>query len=134
MIPDVWISSGGSYAAANEQFINAQVVMYVGQLANRSVQREDRRRLRLVAVPNPCGPGGCTGVPGGAALVAIADTEHPKRWRVMEYLSSEEIWQSSRRTLFIPGHLGLAETGVDFDTDVPSQGCPGRLRRPGSAA
>ncbi len=39
----------------------------------------------------------------------------------MEYLSSEEILaEFSARTLFIPGHLGLAETGVDFDTDVPS--------------
>ncbi len=123
MIPDVWISSGGSYAAANEQFINAQVVMYVsGSWQIGQFNEKIGDAFDWSAVPNPCGPGGCTGVPGGAALVAIADTEHPEEVaRVMEYLSSEEILaEFSARTLFIPGHLGLAETGVDFDTDVPS--------------
>ena len=73
-----------------------------------------------VAVPNPCGPGACTGMPGGAALVAIKDTEHPAEVaRVMEYLSSAEILSEfSARTLFIPAHLGLAETGVPFETDL----------------
>jgi alpha-1,4-digalacturonate transport system substrate-binding protein len=73
------------------------------------------------AVPNPCGPGGCTGMPGGAALVAINTTEHPQEVaRVMEYLTREDVMaEFYGRTLFIPGHLGLAETGVAFDTDLP---------------
>jgi ABC-type glycerol-3-phosphate transport system substrate-binding protein len=60
-------------------------------------------------------------MPGGAALVAIGDTEHPEEVaRVMEYLASEEVLgEFSARTLFIPAHLGLAEKGVDFDTDLP---------------
>jgi alpha-1,4-digalacturonate transport system substrate-binding protein len=38
----------------------------------------------------------------------------------MEYLSSEEVLgEFSARTLFIPAHLGLAEKGVDFDTELP---------------
>jgi alpha-1,4-digalacturonate transport system substrate-binding protein len=60
-------------------------------------------------------------MPGGAALVAIGDTEHPEEVAmVMEYLASEEVLgEFSARTLFIPAHLGLAEKGVDFDTDLP---------------
>ena len=73
------------------------------------------------AVPNPCGPAACTAMPGGAALVAIKDTKHPEEVaRVMEYLSSEDVLgEFSARTLFIPAHLGLAEKGVDFQTDLP---------------
>jgi alpha-1,4-digalacturonate transport system substrate-binding protein len=71
------------------------------------------------AVPAPCGPAACTGMPGGAALVAIKDTEHPEEVAmVMDYLAQEEnLAEFYSRTLFIPGHLGLAEKGIDFDTD-----------------
>src|SRR5690606_12278891 len=64
----------------------------------------------------------CTGMPGVAALVGIADTEHPKEVaRVMEYLVQEDVMaEFYGRTLFIPGHLGLAASGVDFDTDSES--------------
>jgi alpha-1,4-digalacturonate transport system substrate-binding protein len=122
MMPEVWIGSAGSYVAANEPFINAQVVFYmsgswqVGQFATTIADAFDWE-----AVPNPCGPGGCTGMPGGAALVAINTTVHPQEVaRVMEYLTQEDVMaEFYGRTLFIPGHLGLAETGVAFDTDLP---------------
>jgi alpha-1,4-digalacturonate transport system substrate-binding protein len=120
MLPDVWVGSGGSYAAGNEQFINAEVVMYmsgswqIGQFTNQIGDAFD-----WIAVPNPCGPAACTGMPGGAALVGIANTEHPEEVaRVMEYLASEEVLaEFSARTLFIPAHLGLSESGIDFETD-----------------
>ena len=120
MNPDVWIGSQGSYAAGNEFFVNAQVVFYmsgswqVGQFDDLIGDAFD-----WVVVPNPCGPAACTGMPGGAALVGIADTDHPEEVaRVMEYLTGEEVMaEFLARTLFIPGHLGLAESGVDFVTD-----------------
>jgi alpha-1,4-digalacturonate transport system substrate-binding protein len=38
----------------------------------------------------------------------------------MEYLTQEEVMaEFYARTLFIPGHLGLADAGVDFQTDLP---------------
>ena len=60
-------------------------------------------------------------MPGGAALVAINTTQHPEEVaRVMEYLTSEEVMSEFyARTLFIPGHLGIAETGVDFQAELP---------------
>ena len=122
MIPDVWMGAGGSYAAANEQFINGQIVMYmsgswqIGQFNEKIGDAFD-----WIAVPNPCGPAACTGMPGGAALVAIGDTEYPEQVaRVMDYLAQEDVLaEFYGRSLFIPGHLGLAERGVDFDTDSP---------------
>lgn len=121
MIPDVWIGSGGSYAAANEQFVNAQVVFYMSgswQIGQFNTTIGDAFDWEVV--PNPCGPAACTGMPGGAALVAIGTTQHPEEVaRVMEYLASEEVLSEFyARTLFIPGHLGLAEQGVPFATDL----------------
>lgn len=121
MIPEVWIGSAGSYQAANEPFVNGQLAFYmsgswqVGQFVELIGDAFDWE-----AVPNPCGPGGCTGMPGGAGLVAIATTEHPEEVaRVMEYLTQEEVLSEFyARTLFIPGHLGLAESGVDFDVEL----------------
>ncbi len=120
MNPDVWIGNAGTYAAANEPFINAQVVLLmsgswqIGQFNNLIGDAFDWQ-----AIPNPCGPFACSGMPGGAALVAIADTDHPAEVaRLMEYLVQEEVLaEFYARTLFIPGHLGLASSGVDFVTD-----------------
>jgi alpha-1,4-digalacturonate transport system substrate-binding protein len=122
MIPDTWIGAGGQYAAANEEFANAQIVMYmsgswqVGQFNDLIGDAFDWE-----VVPNPCGPAACTGIPGGAALVGIAETEHPEEVaRVMEYLASEDVLREfSERSLFIPGHLGLAEAGLNYETDLP---------------
>lgn len=122
MMPEVWIGSGGSYVAGNEPFINGQLALYmsgswqIGQFADKIGDAFD-----WAAVPNPCGPGGCTGMPGGAALVGINTTQHPEEVaRVMEYLTQEEVMaEFYARTLFIPGHLGLAAQGVDFETELP---------------
>jgi alpha-1,4-digalacturonate transport system substrate-binding protein len=121
MLPDIWVGSGGDYAAGNEQFVNAQVVFYmsgswqVGQFAETIGDAFD-----WVAVPNPCGPTACTGMPGGAALVGIADTEHPEEVaKVLDYLASEEVQREFyARSLFIPGHTGLAEAGIEYESDM----------------
>ena len=40
-----------------------------------------------VAVPNPCGPAACTGIPGGAAYVALKRTKSPKEvGRFLDFL------------------------------------------------
>jgi alpha-1,4-digalacturonate transport system substrate-binding protein len=105
---------GRHYVAGNEFFINAQVVLYmsgswqVGQFANLIGDAFDWE-----VIPNPCGPMACTGMPGGAGVVGVANTDHPAEVaRVMEFLAQEDVLaEFYGRTLFIPGHLGLAETG-----------------------
>ncbi|MCU0513182.1 MAG: extracellular solute-binding protein [Anaerolineae bacterium] len=116
---EVWIGSGGSYAAAADFFINGQLVMYmsgswqIGRFSNDIADAFDWQ-----AVPNPTGEGGSTGMPGGTVMVAFGDTEHPEEVAlVMDYLASvEALKEFSERTLFIPGHLGLGE--LDYQTDV----------------
>jgi len=120
MHPEMWPLSEG-YAGANEEFANAELVFYMSgswQVGQFSEQIGDA--FDWQTVPNPCGPGGCTGMPGGAALVGIGATEHPEEvTRVMEYLASQEVLgEFAARTLFIPAHAGLSAAGVDFDTDL----------------
>lgn len=117
----VWAGSGDSYAAANEYFVNGELVFYmsgswqIGQFAEKIGDSFDWE-----AIPNPSGPCGSTGIPGGALLTAFEATEHPAEVaRVMEYLASAEVLgEFSARTLFIPGHIGLAESGVDYESNA----------------
>jgi len=122
MSPEIWVGNAGQYAAANEQFVNGELVFYmsgswqIGQFDNLIGDAFDWE-----AVPNPCGPGGCTGMPGGAATVAINQTEHPEEVaRVIDFLAAEEnLREFHERTLFIPAHAGIASSGLDFQTDNP---------------
>jgi len=123
MPKELWGSvSGSQYLGANEDFANAQVAMYMSgswqipQFADKIGDAFD-----WWAVPAPCGPAACTGMPGGAALVALNTSENPEEvGKLMDYLSSEEVLNEFYgRTLFIPGHLGLAASGVEFQTDDP---------------
>ena len=58
------------------------------------------------AVPAPCGPAACTGMPGGNALVAFNANE--AIGRVMDYLASKEsLGDFLGKVLAVPGHLDL---------------------------
>ena len=124
MSKELWGSvSGSAYVGANEEFSNSQVVMYMSgswQISQFAEQVGDA--FDWWAVPNPCGPETCTGMPGGAAVVAFKDTKHPKEVaRLMEFLTQEDnLHEFYSKTLFIPGHIGLSSKGVDFQTDDPN--------------
>jgi alpha-1,4-digalacturonate transport system substrate-binding protein len=72
-----------------------------------------------LAIPNPCGPGGCSGMPGGAAVVGFADTEHPEEVaRLINYLASEDVYREYVSNVFaIPANISVANAGVNYNTD-----------------
>ncbi|MGV6847987.1 MAG: ABC transporter substrate-binding protein [Marinibacterium sp.] len=123
MSKELWGSvSGSTYLGANEDFANAQVVMYMsGSWQIPQFAEKIGDAFDWWAVPAPCGPAACTGMPGGAALVAMKDTAHPAEvGKLMDFLAQEDnLAEFYGKTLFIPGHLGLAGSGVDFATDDP---------------
>ncbi|SDX59453.1 ABC transporter substrate-binding protein [Roseicitreum antarcticum] len=127
MLPEVWVSaSGTTYRAAADDFINAQIPFYYSgswQVANLSTKINDS--FDWVATGSPCGDAGCSGLAGGAALVAIKYTEHPEEVAmVMDYLASEEVLREfTERTLFLPAHAGVvAAGGLNFMSDDPNVG------------
>ncbi|TGQ52735.1 carbohydrate ABC transporter substrate-binding protein [Mesorhizobium sp. M1C.F.Ca.ET.193.01.1.1] len=115
MLKDTWVSAAGStYRAAADDFINAQIPFYYSgswQVANLSTKIGDS--FDWVATGSPCGSAGCSGVKGGAALVAIKYTKNPKDVaKVMEYLAREDVVKEfSERTLFLPAHKGVVAKG-----------------------
>lgn len=120
---EVWLGSGGSYAQAGDYFVNGELVMYMS--GNWNVGRFTKDiadKFDWAVVPNPTGPGGSTGLPGGASIAAFANTKHPAEVaRVMEFLIQEDVVaEFSARTLFIPGQLSVARKGVEYATNLPA--------------
>jgi len=117
---EVWVGSGDQYASAAAEFVNGQLVLYMsGSWQIGSFANDIGDSFEWRAVPNPSGPGGSTGIPGGAVVAGLNTTEHPEEVAMlMDYLVQMDVLgEFSGRSLFIPGHAGLAEAGVDFDTD-----------------
>lgn len=123
MKKELWGSvSGTAYRGANDEFKNAQVVMY--QSGSWQIAQFDKTvgdAFDWIAVPAPCGAGACSGMPGGAGLVAIKTTKSPEAVaKVMEYLASEPVLSEFyARSLFVPGHLGIAAKGLDYSSASP---------------
>ncbi len=125
MLKDTWVAaSGSSYRAAADDFINAAIPFYYSgswQIANLSTKIGDA--FDWVAIGSPCGTAGCSGLAGGAAMVAIKYTKNPEEVaKVMEFLAQEDIVREfSERTLFLPAHKAVvAKGGLDWKTDDPN--------------
>ena len=115
MMKDVWVSAAGStYRAAAEDFINGQLVYYYSgswQVPNFAAKIGDT--FDWVATGSPCGPAACTGMPGGAGLVAVKYTKNPEDVaKVMDYLAREDDPEGVRRAHAVPpGPQGGARRG-----------------------
>lgn len=74
-----------------------------------------------VVVPNPSGEGGSTGIAGGSAVVAFADTKHPKEVAMLiEFLVKQENYSAfSGGALSLPAQTEVATKGVNFSSDNP---------------
>ena len=122
---EVWGGTGGgSYADALEQFANATVPFYYsGSWQLQRMGETIGDAFDWVVVPNPCGPAGCTGMPGGAAQVAFKHTQHPQEVaRVMDFFASEPVHEElMARTVNIPGHAALMAKGLKYEVSPQAQ-------------
>ena len=108
MSKELWGSvSGTTYHAPNEYFNNDEVAfMMSGSWQIGRFTSEIGDAFDWWAVPAPCGPAACTGMPGGNALVAFNANE--AIGRVMDYLASKEsLGDFLGKVLAVPGHLDL---------------------------
>lgn len=122
---ETWV--GDTYNPGDPFFSNVQTVMYFSgswQVGNFAENVGDA--FDWVVAPNPTGPGGSTGVAGGAGIAAFDSGDEARNAaiaRVMEYLAQPEVVaEFSAKTLNIPANAGAVELGVDFDTDDEAVG------------
>jgi alpha-1,4-digalacturonate transport system substrate-binding protein len=120
MLKDVWGGSGGStYADSIGEFKNGRVVMVLsGSWQINRLQKDVGDAFDWVAVPNPCGPAACTGIPGGAAWVALKTTKSPKEVGMfLDFMAQEANYvEFVSKTENIPAHAGLAKKGITYPT------------------
>ncbi|MCA0453784.1 MAG: extracellular solute-binding protein [Chloroflexi bacterium] len=115
--PSIWANLPDGPRLAREQFINGQVVfLYSGSFAVGGLASSIADTFDWSAVPNPSGPGGSTGSPGGSLLVGFAGTQHPEEVaKLMDFLTQEDVLgEFSVKSSFLPGHLGLAAAGLEY--------------------
>ncbi len=124
MLKEVWGGSGGStYADSINEFKNGRVAMVLsGSWQINRLQKDIGNAFDWVAVPNPCGPAACTGIPGGAAWVALKTSKSPKEVGMfLDFLAQEANYaEFTAKTENIPAHAGLAKKGVNYSTATPA--------------
>jgi alpha-1,4-digalacturonate transport system substrate-binding protein len=120
---EVWLGTGGGAVAADSFFTAGELVMYMSgswQIGNFSENIGDS--FDWIVVPNPQGEGGSTGVAGGAAVAAFAQTEHPEEVaQVMAYLISEDVAaEFAARTNTLSANSVVASAGVEYQSEDPA--------------
>lgn len=116
----IWANLPDGPSLARDQFTNGQVVfLYSGSFAVGGLDQTIGDTFDWSAIPNPSGPGGSTGSPGGSLLVAFAGTQHPQEVaQLMDFLVQEDVLaEFSVKSSFLPGHLGLAAQGLDYEAN-----------------
>ncbi|MBU3737399.1 MAG: extracellular solute-binding protein [Rhodoferax sp.] len=124
MLKEVWAGSGGStYADSIGEFKNGRVAMVLsGSWQINRLQKDIGNAFDWVAVPNPCGPAACSGIPGGAAWVALKTSKSPKEvGAFLDFIASEANYaEFTGKTENIPAHAGLAKKGVAYPGATPA--------------
>jgi alpha-1,4-digalacturonate transport system substrate-binding protein len=124
MAKEVWGGRGGAtYQDAAQEFINGQLVYYFsGSWQTSRFADAIGDAFDWEVVPPPCGPGGCTGMPGGAALVGFKSTKHPEAVaKVIDYFASEPVHaELMAKTRNVPPHKGLAAKGIEYAGVAPA--------------
>ena len=119
---EVWLV-GDSLNSCIDWFKSGDLVMCMsGSWQINGVASDVDDAFDWAVVPNPTGDGGSTGVAGGGAVVAFADTEYPEEVaQLIEYLIQTENYAAfSAQVLALPAHKGAADAGIDFETDNES--------------
>ncbi len=124
MLKDVWGGTGGSsYADSIGEFKNGRVAMVLsGSWQINRLQKEIGTSFDWAAVPNPCGPAACTGIPGGAAWVALKTTKSPKEvGAFLDFMAQQANYAEwVGKTNNIPAHEGVARKGAIYASASPA--------------
>jgi len=122
---DVWGGSGGStYQDAAKEFTNGSLVMYIsGSWQIGRFGRDIKDAFDWVAVPAPCGPGGCTGIPGGAAVVGFKHSKAPEEvGKLLDFMAREDVQAAVlAKTKNIPANQALQAKGIAYENATDAE-------------
>lgn len=125
MAKDVWAGSGGAtYRDAAKEFINGGLVFYMsGSWQVGRFGRDIGDAFDWIAVPEACGPGGCTGIPGGAAVVGFKQTKYPQEVaKLLDFMAGEAVQAKfMAATKNIPANKALQKKGIDYVNASPAE-------------
>ncbi len=123
MLKEVWAGSGGStYADSIGEFINGNAVMVLsGSWQIGRLNKDIGNKFDWTAVPNPCGPAACSGIPGGSAWVALKTSKSPSEvGAFLDFMASESAYaEFTGRTNNIPAHLGMGGK-IKYTSTIPA--------------
>ncbi len=120
---DVWAATGSGYRDAFSAFANGQIVMYYsGSWQLSRMDKQIGSSFDWQAVPDPCGPTACTGMPGGAALVGFKQTKSPQAVAAfLDYLAQPAVYKEMmQRTDNIPADAALLKAGMAYEHSSPA--------------
>ena len=114
--------SGTQYRNAAPMFLSGSVAMHMSgswMIGNYASNITD---FEWMAVPAPCGPGGCGAMPGGSGMVAFSSTDVPEAAAAfIAYMAAEEQAAAyAAATSSITAHQGLQVSGVDYGDVDPA--------------
>lgn len=125
MPKEVWGGVGGSqYRDAFEEFANGRVVMYYsGSWQIKRMDSQVSKNFDWAVAPAPCGPAGCTAMPGGAAFVGLKRTKSPADVaKFLDFLSRDENYKElMAKTENIPASLSVAKAGVTYNVSAQAK-------------
>jgi alpha-1,4-digalacturonate transport system substrate-binding protein len=115
---DLWGAVGGStHRELFSDFVNANTVLYFGGSWTLSqMDTEVGDFFEWMVAPAPCGPGSCTVMPGGGALVAFQHTDNPELvGQFIDYVAQPENYiEIIVASVEIPAATSIIEEGVDY--------------------
>ncbi len=114
---DLWVAAGGGYRDGFPDFQNGRAAMYLSgswQLARLDKQIGDA--FDWVIGSAPCGPGGCTGMPGGAGFVALKDSKNPADVaKFLDFLAQKPVYAEWMvMTSNVPANVQLQKESLPF--------------------
>jgi alpha-1,4-digalacturonate transport system substrate-binding protein len=121
---DIWAAEGGAgYKDAFSAFSNGQIVLYLsGSWQIHRMDTQIGNAFDWEAVPNPCDPAACSGLPGGAALVGFKQTKSPQVVAAfLDYLAQPAIYKETmERTDFIPAEASMLKESLTYQGLSPA--------------
>jgi alpha-1,4-digalacturonate transport system substrate-binding protein len=114
---DVYVAAGGGYRDAFEEFANGRVAMYLsGSWQLTRLEKQIGDGFEWVIGSEPCGSGGCTGMPGGAGFVAFKTSKNPKDVaRFLDFLAQKPVYaEMSVMTSNVPAQAALQKEALPY--------------------